>query len=156
MIKKLLQMQPEKHSDIIKHMAKLTDNIQVGPQLQTAVVSGLRQSQPRDKMTGRFDSDPPPGADGASQHPVADRRILRACAQDRPRCAEEDGQVVYQRRRHCQAANHQSGRQTVSHQLQTGVAPAVFACRRHSNGFIFTNMQCVSFLFFFFFHRPSC
>ncbi|XP_051917426.1 AP-3 complex subunit beta-2 isoform X5 [Hippocampus zosterae] len=28
-IKKLLQMQPEKHSDIIKHMAKLTDNIQV-------------------------------------------------------------------------------------------------------------------------------
>lgn len=29
-IKKLLQMQPEKHSDIIKHMAKLTDNIQVG------------------------------------------------------------------------------------------------------------------------------
>uniref|UniRef100_A0A3Q3DUP0 AP-3 complex subunit beta n=1 Tax=Hippocampus comes TaxID=109280 RepID=A0A3Q3DUP0_HIPCM len=27
-IKKLLQMQPEKHSDIIKHMAKLTDNIQ--------------------------------------------------------------------------------------------------------------------------------
>lgn len=29
-IKKLLQMQPEKHSDIIKHMAKLIDNIQVG------------------------------------------------------------------------------------------------------------------------------
>lgn len=29
-IKKLLQMQPEQHSDIIKHMAKLTDNIQVG------------------------------------------------------------------------------------------------------------------------------
>ncbi|KAM9568883.1 AP-3 complex subunit beta-2 isoform 9-T9 [Salvelinus alpinus] len=28
-IKKLLQMQPEQHSDIIKHMAKLTDNIQV-------------------------------------------------------------------------------------------------------------------------------
>ncbi|XP_058501359.1 AP-3 complex subunit beta-2 isoform X6 [Solea solea] len=28
-IKKLLQMQPEKHSDIIKHMAKLIDNIQV-------------------------------------------------------------------------------------------------------------------------------
>nr|XP_023663000.1 AP-3 complex subunit beta-2-like isoform X3 [Paramormyrops kingsleyae] len=28
-IKKLLQMQPERHSDIIKHMAKLTDNIQV-------------------------------------------------------------------------------------------------------------------------------
>ncbi|XP_045068928.1 AP-3 complex subunit beta-2-like isoform X3 [Coregonus clupeaformis] len=27
-IKKLLQMQPEQHSDIIKHMAKLTDNIQ--------------------------------------------------------------------------------------------------------------------------------
>lgn len=30
-IKKLLQMQPEQHSDIIKHMAKLTDNIQVEP-----------------------------------------------------------------------------------------------------------------------------
>lgn len=30
-IKKLLQMQPEQHSDIIKHMAKLTDNIQVDP-----------------------------------------------------------------------------------------------------------------------------
>uniref|UniRef100_A0A672QGY0 AP-3 complex subunit beta n=1 Tax=Sinocyclocheilus grahami TaxID=75366 RepID=A0A672QGY0_SINGR len=28
-IKKLLQMQPEQHSDIIKHMAKLIDNIQV-------------------------------------------------------------------------------------------------------------------------------
>ncbi|XP_058854477.1 AP-3 complex subunit beta-2-like isoform X5 [Acipenser ruthenus] len=28
-IKKLLQMQPAQHSDIIKHMAKLTDNIQV-------------------------------------------------------------------------------------------------------------------------------
>ncbi|XP_041964658.1 AP-3 complex subunit beta-2 isoform X4 [Alosa sapidissima] len=28
-IKKLLQMQPEQHSEIIKHMAKLTDNIQV-------------------------------------------------------------------------------------------------------------------------------
>ncbi|KAJ7998317.1 hypothetical protein DPEC_G00221440 [Dallia pectoralis] len=28
-IKKLLQMQPEQHSDIIKHMAKLTENIQV-------------------------------------------------------------------------------------------------------------------------------
>ncbi|XP_048829268.1 LOW QUALITY PROTEIN: AP-3 complex subunit beta-2-like [Brienomyrus brachyistius] len=28
-IKKLLQMQPEHHNDIIKHMAKLTDNIQV-------------------------------------------------------------------------------------------------------------------------------
>lgn len=36
-IKKLLQMQPEKHSDIIKHMAKLTDNIQVGHS-QTAAV----------------------------------------------------------------------------------------------------------------------
>ncbi|NXE08978.1 AP3B2 protein, partial [Lophotis ruficrista] len=30
-IKKLLQMQPAQHSEIIKHMAKLTDNIQVGP-----------------------------------------------------------------------------------------------------------------------------
>ncbi|XP_068266051.1 AP-3 complex subunit beta-2 isoform X2 [Nyctibius grandis] len=29
-IKKLLQMQPAQHSEIIKHMAKLTDNIQVG------------------------------------------------------------------------------------------------------------------------------
>lgn len=28
-IKKLLQMQPAQHSEIIKHMAKLTDNIQV-------------------------------------------------------------------------------------------------------------------------------
>ncbi len=36
-IKKLLQMQPEKHSDIIKHMAKLTDNIQVRVNSQTAV-----------------------------------------------------------------------------------------------------------------------
>lgn len=30
-IKKLLQMQPSQHSEIIKHMAKLTDNIQVQP-----------------------------------------------------------------------------------------------------------------------------
>lgn len=30
-IKKLLQMQPDHHNDIIKHMAKLTDNIQVKP-----------------------------------------------------------------------------------------------------------------------------
>lgn len=35
-IKKLLQMQPEKHSDIIKHMAKLTDNIQVRVSSQTS------------------------------------------------------------------------------------------------------------------------
>lgn len=35
-IKKLLQMQPEKHSDIIKHMAKLTDNIQVSHRQKTA------------------------------------------------------------------------------------------------------------------------
>lgn len=29
-IKKLLQMQPAQHGEIIKHLAKLTDNIQVG------------------------------------------------------------------------------------------------------------------------------
>lgn len=29
-IKKLLQMQPSQHCEIIKHMAKLIDNIQVG------------------------------------------------------------------------------------------------------------------------------
>jgi AP-3 complex subunit beta len=28
-IKKLLQMQPAQHGEIIKHLAKLTDNIQV-------------------------------------------------------------------------------------------------------------------------------
>lgn len=39
-IKKLLQMQPEKHSDIIKHMAKLTDNIQVILSLTPILLSG--------------------------------------------------------------------------------------------------------------------
>lgn len=41
-IKKLLQMQPEKHSDIIKHMAKLTDNIQVRFSLTPQAVSAGR------------------------------------------------------------------------------------------------------------------
>lgn len=71
-IKKLLQMQPEKHSDIIKHMAKLTDNIQVRfsctpPALCPQEAHGLIPSQTA-------------GADGAGQHPVADRRVLRARA----------------------------------------------------------------------------
>ena len=45
-IKKLLQMQPEKHSDIIKHMAKLTDNIQVRISLicNLLLVSGFKIS----------------------------------------------------------------------------------------------------------------
>ncbi|NXX05634.1 AP3B2 protein, partial [Larus smithsonianus] len=42
-IKKLLQMQPAQHSEIIKHMAKLTDNIQVGRGV--AWPAGLREQQ---------------------------------------------------------------------------------------------------------------
>lgn len=76
-IKKLLQMQPEKHSDIIKHMAKLTDNIQVsfscGPPTPTRAASaGGPRNHPPPEL--------PAGADGAGQHPVADRRVLRARA----------------------------------------------------------------------------
>lgn len=135
-IKKLLQMQPEKHSDIIKHMAKLTDNIQVGGKSKPAAVwclgfDDLSKRQPRGKrqLAGVEFSDPSPGADGSSQHPVADWRILRARPQDRPGRAEKDGQVVHQRRGHRQAANHQSGRQALSHQLQTGADAVVFVRR---------------------------
>lgn len=91
-------------------------------------LTALRWRQPREEATLLVNL--PPGADGSSQHPVADWRILRARPQDRPRCAEEDGQVVHQRRRHRQTADHQSGRQALSHQLQAGVKAAAFACRR--------------------------
>lgn len=111
-----------------------------GPRLQTAAVCCLSLTAcvnggQEQRQEARLFSDPPPGADGSSQHPVADWRILRARPQDRPRRAEEDGQVVHQRRRHCQTANHQLGRQALSHQLQTGVNGAVFVCRRHSKWF---------------------
>ncbi len=85
-IKKLLQMQPEQHSDIIKHMAKLIDNIQVE----------LRSKLP--VFTSQTDSSPDcvcvcvSGAHGPSEHPVADRRILRTRPQNRPRRPEKDGQ----------------------------------------------------------------
>ncbi|NXE85118.1 AP3B2 protein, partial [Cochlearius cochlearius] len=42
-IKKLLQMQPAQHSEIIKHMAKLTDNIQVGQGVAWPTGPGERQ-----------------------------------------------------------------------------------------------------------------
>lgn len=45
-IKKLLQMQPEKHSDIIKHMAKLTDNIQVSVPLPPPAASAGEAESP--------------------------------------------------------------------------------------------------------------
>lgn len=44
-IKKLLQMQPAQHGEIIKHLAKLTDNIQVREQL---CVPSLSQHCPHD------------------------------------------------------------------------------------------------------------
>lgn len=112
-IKKLLQMQPEKHSDIIKHMAKLTDNIQVGPH-------ALPPRCVRRRHTESAPPKLPAGADGEGQHPVADRRVLRARAQDRSRCVEEDGEVFHQRGGHCEAPNHKPGGQAVSDQLQTG------------------------------------
>lgn len=66
-IKKLLQMQPEKHSDIIKHMAKLTDNIQV-----RSLTSLLTRWKSLESSSARLGA----GADGAGQHPVADWRVL--------------------------------------------------------------------------------
>ncbi|NXL79357.1 AP3B2 protein, partial [Leptocoma aspasia] len=44
-IKKLLQMQPAQHSEIIKHMAKLTDNIQVGWGVADPQEQGMSQQQ---------------------------------------------------------------------------------------------------------------
>jgi len=54
-IKKLLQMQPEKHSDIIKHMAKLTDNIQVSasPHQPPAEASGYGEGERRRRRRRR-------------------------------------------------------------------------------------------------------
>ena len=43
-IKKLLQTQPTQHSDIIKHMAKLFDNISVG--LHTLTPQSLPRALP--------------------------------------------------------------------------------------------------------------
>ncbi len=45
-IKKLLQMQPEQHSDIIKHMAKLIDNIQVELRSKLPVFTSQTDSSP--------------------------------------------------------------------------------------------------------------
>ncbi len=45
-IKKLLQMQPEQHSDIIKHMAKLIDNIQVELRSKLPVFISQTDSSP--------------------------------------------------------------------------------------------------------------
>lgn len=63
-IKKLLQMQPAQHSEIIKHMAKLTDNIQVGQGIAWPAGPGGVPAVPR--TWGHF-----AGADGTGQHLVA-------------------------------------------------------------------------------------
>lgn len=68
-IKKLLQMQPAQHSEIIKHMAKLTDNIQVGWGI--AWHPGPEGVTAMPHSRGCF-----AGADGTGQHPVADWRVL--------------------------------------------------------------------------------
>ncbi len=84
-IKKLLQMQPEQHSDIIKHMAKLIDNIQVELRSKLPVFT-LKQTLVLIVCVCVS------GAHGPSEHPVADRRILRTRPQNRPRRPEKDGQ----------------------------------------------------------------
>lgn len=73
-IKKLLQMQPAQHSEIIKHMAKLTDNIQVGWGVADSQEQGMAAVP---HVRGHFT-----GANGTGQHLVAHWRVLRACAQD--------------------------------------------------------------------------
>ncbi|NXH41785.1 AP3B2 protein, partial [Dicaeum eximium] len=62
-IKKLLQMQPAQHSEIIKHMAKLTDNIQVGWGVADPQEQGMSQQQCR-------------MSEGISQVPMARASIL--------------------------------------------------------------------------------
>lgn len=74
-IKKLLQMQPAQHSEIIKHMAKLTDNIQVGWGAADPQELGMAAVP---HVWGHFT-----GANGTSQHLVAHWRVLRARAKDR-------------------------------------------------------------------------
>lgn len=121
-IKKLLQTQPTQHSEIIKHMAKLFDNITVRRPFSRSI--SLVWDKKTDGNLTEFAfalcRSNPAGPHGPGQHPVADGRVLREGAKNCTWCSAEDGQDLHRRGGHCEAADCQPGSQTVSDQLQAG------------------------------------
>lgn len=90
-IKKLLQTQPTQHSEIIKHMAKLFDNITVRlisvlfVLLTCLHVFNMKVKTETDevfKITIYLLSPTLLGSHGPSKHPVADGRVLREGTKD--------------------------------------------------------------------------
>lgn len=84
-IKKLLQTQPSQHSEIIRHMAKIFDNITVRfvvVLIFTVDPLVFVQCESKDKLRSIITVFCHPGSHGSSQHPVADGRVLREGAKD--------------------------------------------------------------------------